>query len=115
MDQMDLFEHGDLARPLTCPACGYTATASMHGFRMYHGWADAGDECTSMTLTRNHALSAIREGRDALNARHRKGKTPASFEDTMRRAIQHWGERAHDFIPTEHWPHDAAQTKENQR
>lgn len=104
MTQLDLFEHADLPRPLTCPACGYSTTATLWSVRMFHGWSENGEPCISMELTRNHVLSMLREGRNVVNERHRKGKEPSGFEETIRHAIGYWGEAARDFIPAEHWP-----------
>lgn len=108
--QIPLFDLADFretnpehrVQQITCPACGYTAQGVMWSFRMYHGWSDRGEPCISMDLSRSHVLYALKAGREAIDARSRKGES--EFDAYIRGAIAIWGERAHDFIPDEHWP-----------
>lgn len=95
-----------MVRPITCPACGYTTVGTMRGVRMYHGWAEAGGVCISMDLTRNHVLAALRDGREVVDKHKKKGTRQDDFDDTIRRAIELWGDRAHEFVPADHWPSD---------
>lgn len=104
MIQLDLFEHADLPRPLTCPACGYSTTATLWSVRTYHGWSESGEPCGSMILLRNHALFVLSTGRDEVEKRTRRDESPTNFDDTLRAAISAWGEAAREFIPAEHWP-----------
>lgn len=86
----------DLERPLTCPWCGYASTCRAYNMRVYHCWEeyDPAKEpgvCWSMWLTRNHVRYGLQT------------KTGAKLAAVLRRAYSVWGDRAHAFIPAEHW------------
>ncbi|GAB4097628.1 hypothetical protein GCM10028787_31030 [Brachybacterium horti] len=106
-EQLDLFEIADVCRPLTCPACGYSANSTMWGMRTYHGWSDDGEPCQSMVLRRRHALHVLRmspEDRAERDRAARRGHAPHTVAETLGLAIESWGEAAREFIPADAWP-----------